>query len=174
MADTAPGEAAELSSVEPDPHTTADSKNRRLVGSAYTPVAVNGRHAVKVENCWGQRFTVSAHNLRGRAFSLDRDIAAHNGLQPEDSLTVPALHADTVVGEASLIWRLPNPQGTVDVGRLSTALRQMAVFPGDQIVIVATSESCKILKLQQVPKTQPDQSQQPLNVNVQRSQLGRK
>ena len=112
-----------------------------------TRSVVNRPYAIKVENSWGQRFTVSDNNLRGYSFGLDRDIAASNGLQPGDSLRVPVLHANTVAGEASLIWRPTNLQRTVDIGRLSTVIGRLGLTSGDKVVIVATPESCRILRV---------------------------
>ncbi len=72
--------------LEAGPYIISGDEVRRLANRGYTPSSVSGRrHAIRIGENWGQRFTVSDTNLRGYSFGLDRDIAAHNGLQPEDS-----------------------------------------------------------------------------------------
>ena len=157
--------------LENGPYVISGDEVRHLINRGYTPSSVDSLpHAVRVDDNWGQRFTVSDSNLRGYSFNLDRDIAAHNGLHPEDSLTVPAMHADTVVGEASLIWRLNNLSGTVDVGRLSTVLNALGLTPGASIVIVATREACSILRADELPK----KPKEPLSADAKRAILGRR
>ena len=133
--------------LEGGPYIISGDEVRLLPNRGYTPTSVSDRqHAVQIRGAWGQRFTVTDKNLRGYSFDLDRDIAAHNGLQPEASLVVPATHSGTVVGEASLIWRRTFLRGTVDVGRLSRVLKRLEIGEGDEIVIVATPESCAVLR----------------------------
>ena len=157
--------------LESGPFIISRDEVRHLVGRGYTPSSVVGRqHAVRIGDDWGQRFTVSEHNLKGYSFGLDRDIAAHNGLQPDDSLRVPAIHGDDVVGEASLIWRLTNLQGTVDVGRLSSVLSELDVNAGDELLIVPTRESCTVLR----PNELAEEPQSILSDEVKRVLLGRK
>jgi len=128
--------------LESGPYIISGDEVRRLSNRGYTPSKVSGRrHSIRIGDKWGQRFTVSDAHLRGYSFGLDRDIAAHNGLQPEDSLVVPVIHSGTVVGEASLIWRLTNIVGTVDVGRLSSSLKDLGLGEGDEIIIIVTPES---------------------------------
>ena len=156
--------------LEAGPYIISGDEVRRLSNRGYTPSSVSGRrHAIRIGENWGQRFTVSDANLRGYSFGLDRDIAAHNGLQPEDSLLVPATHSGTVVGEASLIWRLTNIGGTVDVGRLSSVLKGLGLGKGDEIVIVPTPESCAVLRESETPQRR----RSPVNDDVRRSLLGR-
>ena len=157
--------------LESGPYVILGDEVRHLTDRGYTPNSVAGRqHAVKVGDIWGQRVTVAEHNLKGYSFGLDRDIAAHNGLQPEDSLLVPAIHGGVVVGEASLIWRLTNLQGTVDVGRLSSVLNELDIKAGDDILIVPTREACTVLRSDEL-------AQEPrpiLSDDVKRVLLGRK
>ena len=156
--------------LEAGPYTISGDEVRHLANRGYTPSNVSGRrHAIRIGDKWGQRFTVSDANMRGYSFDLDRDIAAHNGLQPDDSLVVPAIHADTVVGEASLIWRLTYLRGTVDVGRLSSVLKGLGVDAGDEIVIVATPESCAVL----LDSETPQQRRSTVSDDIRRSLLGR-
>lgn len=164
-------EGSVRSYLEAGPYVIAGDEVRRLSNRGYTPSSVSGRrHATRIGDRWGQRFTVSEANLRGYSFGLDRDIAAHNGLQPDDSLVVPATHAGTVVGEASLIWRLTNIGGTVDIGRLSSVLRQLGLDEGDEIVIAATPESCAVLRGSEMPQ----QQRSAVSDDIRRSLLGRK
>ena len=157
--------------LESGPYIISGDEARHLVDRGYTPSSVVGRqHAVRVGDDWGQRFTVSEHNLKGYSFGLDRDIAAHNGLQPDDSLRVPAIHGNDVVGEASLIWRLTNLQGTVDVGRLSSVLSELDVKAGDEILIVPARESCTVLR----PNELAEEPQSILSDDVKRVLLGRR
>ena len=159
--------------LETGPYIISGDEVRRLTDLSYTPSSVSGlQHAARVGDNWGQRFTVSDDNLRGYSFGLDRDIAAHNGLQPEDSLLVPATHGGTAVGEASLIWRLTNISGTVDIGRLSSVLKRLQIDEGDEIVIVATPESCAVLRANETPQQQPHQS--AVSDDIRHSLLGRK
>lgn len=156
--------------LEAGPYIISGDEVRRLANRGYTPSSVSGRrHAIRIGEDWGQRFTVSEANLRGYSFALDRDIAAHNGLQPEDSLLVPATHSGTVVGEASLIWRMTNIGGTVDVGRLSTVLSGLGLGEGDEVVIVATPESCAVLRESETPQKR----RSVVSNDVRRSLLGR-
>ena len=157
--------------LESGPYVILGDKVRHLTDRGYTPNSVAGRqHAAKVGDIWGQCFTVAEQNLKGYSFDLDRDIAAHNGLQPEDSLLVPAIHGGVVVGEASLIWRLTNLQGTVDVGRLSSVLNDLGIKAGDDILIVPTRESCTVLQPSELPKA----PQATVSEAVMHSLLGRK
>ena len=156
--------------LEGGPYVVSGDEVRQLESLDYTPNSVDDRpYAIKVGDDWGQSFTVTEHNLKGYSFNLDRDIAAHNGLQPQDSLKVPAMHAGTRVGEASLIWRLTNLNGTVDVGRLSSVLDKLGFDDGDDIVIVATPSVCTVLR----PSELPRQQQTTLSEDVLRSLLGR-
>ena len=157
--------------LEAGPYIISGDEVRHLANRGYTPSSVAGRqHAIQIGDKWGQRFIVSDANLKGYSFNLDRDIAAHNGLQPDDSLVVPATHASTVVGEASLIWRLTNISGTVDVGRLSSVLSGLGIGEGDEIVIMATPESCAVLRAEE---TRPQQ-RSDVSDDIRRSLLGRK
>ena len=163
-------EGSVRSFLEVGPYIISGDEVRRLANRGYTPSNVSGRqHAIEIGNNWGQRFTVSDDNLKGYSFGLDRDIAAHNGLQPDDSLVVPATHAGSVVGEASLIWRLTNISGTVDVGRLSSVLKELGIAEGDEIVIVATPQSCTVLRAEETPQ----QQRSAVSDDIRRSLLGR-
>ena len=156
--------------LEAGPYVVSGDEVRLLQSLDYTPSSVEDRpHAVKVGDNWGQRFTVTEHNIRGYSFNLDRDIAAHNGLQPQDSLRVPAMHSGVRVGEASLIWRLTNLTGTVDVGRLGPVIRDLGVGGGDDIVIVATPQACTVLR----PGELPRRRQRTLSEDLVHSLLGR-
>ena len=171
VADFGVSEASVRMYLEYGPYVILGDEVRHLADRGYTPNSVAGRqHAVKVGHIWGQRVTVAEHHLKGYSFGLDRDIAAHNGLQPEDSLRVPALYDSAVVGEASLIWRLTNLQGTVDVGRLSSVLRQLNIRAGDDIVIVPTRQSCTVLR----PDELAQEPQSILSDDLKRLLLGRK
>ena len=139
--------------LESGPYVISGDEVRHLISRGYTPTNVESSpHAVRVGDNWGQRFIVGEHNLKGYSFNLDRDIAAHNGLQPEESLKVPAIHAGSRVGEVSLIWRLTNLNGTVDVGRLSRVLDKLGISDGDSIIIVATPKACTVLRSSELPK----------------------
>ena len=163
-------EGSVRSFLETGPYIISGDEVRHLADRSYTPSSVSGRqHAIPVGDNWGQTFTVSDANLRGYSFSLDRDIAAHNGLQPDDSLVVPATHAGSVEGEASLIWRMTNISGTVDVGRLSSVLKRLGIGVGDEIVIVATPESCAVLRDSETPQ----QQRSAITDDIRRSLLGR-
>ncbi len=156
--------------LEAGPYVISGDEVRQLEILDYTPNSVDYRpYAIKVGDDWGQSFTVTEDNLKGYSFNLDRDIAAHNGLQPQDSLRVPAMHAGDCVGEASLIWRLTNLNGTVDVGRLSSVLHELGFDDGDDIIIVATPSGCTVLR----PGELPQQQQATLSEDLQRSLLGR-
>ena len=156
--------------LEVGPYLISGDEVRRLANRGYTPSSVSGRqHAIPIREKWGQRFTVSDTNLKGYSFGLDRDIAAHNGLQPDDSLVVPATHSGSIVGEASLIWRLTNISGTVDVGRLSSVLKELGIDAGEEIVIVATPESCAVLRDSETPQ----QGRSAISADIRRSLLGR-
>ncbi len=156
--------------LEAGPYIISGDEVRHLANRGYTPSSVSGRrHAIRIGDKWGQRFTVSDANMRGYSFDLDRDIAAHNGLQPEDSLVVPAKFADTIVGEASLIWRLTYLRGTVDVGRLSSVLRGLGIGAGDEIIIVASPESCTVLRDSETPQHR----RSAVSDDIRRSLLGR-
>lgn len=156
--------------LESGPYVVSGDEVRHLGELSYTPNIVDDRpHAIKVHDDWGQNFTVTEHHLRGYSFDLDRDIAAHNGLQPQDSLRVPAMYADVCMGEASLIWRLTNLNRTVDVGRLSSVLHELDFSDGDSIVIVATPSVCTVLRPDELPK----QQQATLSDDLVRSLLGR-
>jgi hypothetical protein len=157
--------------LESGPYVLSGDEVRHLEDRAYTPASVLGRrHAVRVGESWGQRFTVAGTNLNGYSFGLDRDIAAHNGIQPDDSLVVPAIHNDHKVGEASIIWRLTNLNGTVDVGRLSSVLKAMGVEEGDEVVVVPTPQACTVFRPDELPTAPPRSS---LSGDVKRSILGR-
>ena len=159
------------SETKPAKSLISGDEVRHLANRGYTPCDVSGRqHAVPIGNNWGQRFTVSDDNLKGYSFGLDRDIAAHNGLQPDDSLVVPATHAGSVVGEASLIWRLTNINGTVDIGQLSSVLKELGIGKGNKIVIVATPQSCAVLRAEEIPR----QQRTAVSDEIRRSLLGRK
>lgn len=156
--------------LEGGPYVVSGDEVRYLESLDYTPNSVDDRpYAIKVGEDWGQSFTVTEHNLRGYSFNLDRDIAAHNGLQPQDSLKVPAMHAGACVGEASLIWRLTNLNGTVDVGRLSAVLHELGFVDGDDLVIVATPSACTVLRPGDLPRRQ----QATLGEDLLHSLLGR-
>ena len=157
--------------LESGPYIILGDEVRHMLDRGYTPSSVRGRqHAIMVGDDWGQRFTVSEHHLRGYSFGLDRDIAGHNGLQPDDSLRVPVIHGGAVVGTASLIWRLTNLQGTVDVGRLSSVLSELDINAGDEVLIVPTRESCTVLR----PNELAEDPQSILSDDVKRVLLGRK
>ena len=156
--------------LESGPYVVSGDEVRHLGNLDYTPNSVEDRsHAVKVQDNWGQSFTVTEQNLKGYSFNLDRDIAAHNGLKPRDSLRVPAMHAGVCMGEASLIWRLTNLNGTVDVGRLSSVLDELGLSDGDSMVIVATPSACTLLRPDELPR----QQQATLSDDLVRSLLGR-
>jgi hypothetical protein len=158
--------------LESGPYVLSGDEVRHLEDRAYTPASVLGRrHAVRVGEAWGQRFSVAEANLNGYSFGLDRDIAAHNGIQPDDSLVVTAVNDDRNLGEASIIWRLTNLNGTVDVGRLSSVLKAMGVGEGDEIVLVPTRQACTIYRPDELP-TAPSRSS--LSSDVKRSILGRR
>lgn len=158
--------------LESGPYVLAGDEVRHLEDRGYNPANVLGRrHAVRVGESWGQRFTVEEANLSGYSFGLDRDIAAHNGIQPDDSLIVPALNSEVVVGEASIIWRLTNLNGTVDVGRLSSALKHMGVEAGAELVLVPTPSSCTIFRPNELPSVQP---RSKISSEVKQSILGRR
>lgn len=158
--------------LESGPYVLSGDEVRHLEDRAYTPASVLGRrHAVRVGESWGQRFSVAEANLNGYSFGLDRDIAAHNGIQPDDSLVVPAINNEHHIGEASIIWRLTNLNGTVDVGRLSSVLKAMGVDEGDEIVVVPTPQSCTIFRPDELPTAPPRSS---LSSDVKRSILGRR
>ncbi len=141
--------------LEAGPYVIYGDEVRHLSNYGYTPSSVLGRqHAIKVRENWGQRFTVSDNNLKGYSFNLDRDIAAHNGLQPKDSLLVPAIHQGRVLGKASLIWRLANLSKKVDIGRLRSVLKRLGISSGDEIIIVATPTSCTLLRVDEIPQNQ--------------------
>lgn len=133
--------------LDSGPYVILGDEVRHLNDRSYTPRNVSGlRYSVRIGDKWGQRFVVSEANMKGHSFNLDRDIAAHNGLKPDDSLLVPVYCANSVVGEASLIWRLSNLNGTVDVGRLSSVLVRLEINTGDKITIVVTPESTSIIR----------------------------
>jgi hypothetical protein len=157
--------------LEAGPYVISGDEVRHLADRGYTPNSVADRqHAVKVGDMWGQRLTVADHNFKGYSFGLDRDVAAHNGLQPDDSLLVPAIHGGAVVGEASLIWRLTNLQGTVDAGRLSSVLDKLDISVGDEIIIVPARESCTVLRPDELAR----EARAILSDDVKRVLLGRK
>ena len=157
--------------LEAGPYLTSGDEVRHLTDLSYTPNNVYGRrHAIQIGGNWGQIFTVSEDNLNGYSFNMDRDIAAHNGLRPDDSLEVPATHADTFIGEASLIWRTTNLNRTVDVGRLSSVLKELGIGVGDEVIIVATPESCAVLRAGEIPQ----ERRSAVSDDMWRSLLGRK
>lgn len=158
--------------LESGPYVISGDEVRALEDRGYTPASVVGRrHAVRVGDLWGQRFRVANANLTGYSFGLDRDVAALNGIQPDDSLLVPAVNNGSLVGEASIIWRLTNLNGTVDVGRLSTVLKELDVDEGEEIILVPTREVCTIFKPKQLPSSGHRSS---LSSDVKRSILGRR
>ena len=164
-------EASVRMNLEFGPYVVHGDTVRHLADRGYTPRSVAGReYALEFEGSWAQRFVVEDRHLKGYSFGLDRDIAAHNGLEPDDSLRVPAIMDGVVVGEASLIWRVTNLQGTVDVGRLSRVLRDHGIGTTDEILILATRETCTLMrpdKLVREPRT-------TVNDDVKRILLGRR
>ena len=119
---------------------------RRKDTSTYIPKEVSDKpYSVRVGKRWGQIFTVSNDNMRGYSFRLNRDIAFHNGIKPNDSLVVPVEYDGRTIGQASLIWRASNLTLSVDIGRLRPVLEKIGVAEGDKIILVPTNTSCKII-----------------------------
>lgn len=93
--------------------------------------------AVKTAEGWGERFEISPDSMRGYSFNLNPHIAWANGIRPQDNLVVPIAGAD---GTASVIWRVTNVTGRIDVGHLSNYLKDRGLAPGDRIVICVTRD----------------------------------
>ncbi len=92
--------------------------------------------AVQTREGWGERHAVTEEHMRGYSFGIDPHIAWANGLRPSDSLVVrvngSSLH------EASVIWRITNLNGRVDVGRLRRWLEEHRVGPGASLLLCPT------------------------------------
>jgi hypothetical protein len=92
--------------------------------------------AIQTVEGWGERQTVTEDHMRGYSFGISPHIAWANGLRPSDSLIVnvngSSLH------EASVIWRITNLNGKIDVGRLRTWLEERQIGPGDGLLLCPT------------------------------------
>ncbi|MCQ3812305.1 MAG: hypothetical protein KTV68_17330 [Acidimicrobiia bacterium] len=92
--------------------------------------------AVQTTEGWGERQTVTQDHMRGYSFGVSPHIAWANGLRPSDSLVVrvngSSLH------EASVIWRVTNLNGKVDVGRLRMWLEERQIGPGASLLLCPT------------------------------------
>jgi hypothetical protein len=91
---------------------------------------------------WGQRHVVTEDSLKGYSFNLSPHICWANGLKPEDDLSVPVNGSHTA--EASVIWRIKNLNGTVDVGRLRPWLEQKGGNTGDPLLICPTPDGVTV------------------------------
>ena len=92
--------------------------------------------AVQTTEGWGERQTVTQDHMRGYSFGVSPHIAWANGLRPSDSLVVrvngSSLH------EASVIWRITNLNGKVDVGRLRMWLEERQIGLGASLLLCPT------------------------------------
>ncbi len=121
-------------------------KVRFAVEKDYVPSPVSHLdYAVKVGKYWGHISRVTENSLKGYSFLVDRDIAAHNGIKPDDSLIVPIKIAGEIVGEASLIWDRASVGRIIYVGRLSTVLVERKIETGTYITLIPTPRECHVI-----------------------------
>ena len=92
--------------------------------------------AVQTTEGWGERHTVTEEHMRGYSFGINPHIAWANGVRPSDSLVVRVNGSSR--HEASVIWRITNLNGRVDVGRLRTWLEGKEVGPGASLLLCPT------------------------------------
>ena len=134
--------------LQAGPYEVTGDKAKRVPIPEHIQRDVSNREcAVPIGKHWGQRVTVTEAHMRGYSFALDRDIAALNGVRPQDSLRVPVTGLPSANGtaEASVIWRVVSISRAVEVGRLRKVLVENGIKEGDEIVIVPTPESCTVL-----------------------------
>jgi len=91
---------------------------------------------VQTTEGWGERHTVTDEHMRGYSFGINPHIAWANGVRPSDSLVVRVNGSSR--HEASVIWRVTNLSGKVDVGRLRTWLEEQKVCPGISLLLCPT------------------------------------
>lgn len=91
---------------------------------------------VQTTEGWGERHTVTEEHMRGYSFGINPHIAWANGVRPSDSLVVRVNGSSR--HEASVIWRITNLNGKVDVGRLRTWLEEQEVGPGARLLLCPT------------------------------------
>ncbi|MDE0067941.1 MAG: hypothetical protein OXN44_13850 [Acidimicrobiaceae bacterium] len=99
-----------------------------------SPSTVKG--AVQITQGWGERHTVTEDHMRGYSFGINPHIAWANGVRPQDSLVVRVNGSSK--HEASVIWRITNLNGKVDIGRLRTWLEDQAIGPGASLLLCPT------------------------------------
>ncbi|MCY4134520.1 MAG: hypothetical protein OXG30_06355 [bacterium] len=93
-------------------------------------------NVVQTTEGWGERHTVTEEHMRGYSFGINPHIAWANGVRPSDSLVVRVNGSSR--HEASVIWRITNLNGRVDVGCLRTWLEEQAVGPGASLLLCPT------------------------------------
>jgi hypothetical protein len=129
--------------VETDAYLNVDGMVRRNPTN-YKPRPISQRNDVvwNGESC-GQRLQLEDRHFNGYSLLVSFDVAYRNGIRPLDSLLVPFEGSEGV--EASIIWRPINTARTVDVGRLSGALKHAGFVPGDSVVIYATPDAVSVV-----------------------------
>ena len=108
--------------------------------SPKPPSTISG--SVRTSKGWGQRHVVTEDSLKGYSFSLSPHICWANGLKPKDDLIVPVNDSQSM--EASLIWRITNLSGTVDVGRLRQWLEGEGGKLGSPVLICPTPDGVTV------------------------------
>lgn len=91
---------------------------------------------VQTTEGWGERHTVTEEHMRGYSFGINPHIAWANGVRPSDSLVVCVNGSSR--HEASVIWRITNLNGKVDVGRLRIWLEEQEIGPGASLLLCPT------------------------------------
>ncbi|WP_419850430.1 hypothetical protein [Candidatus Poriferisocius sp.] len=91
---------------------------------------------IQTREGWGERHTVTEDHMRGYSFGINPHVAWANGLRPSDSLVVSV--NDSSLHEASVIWRITNLNGKVDVGRLRPWLEERQIGPGVCLLLCPT------------------------------------
>lgn len=98
---------------------------------------------------WGQRVSLEDRHFNGYSLKVGFDLAFANGVRPEDSLLVPVLGYEPC--EASVIWRTHDVTRGVDVGRISDLLSEAGFEPGDQLIVVASNHSVRLVEETDIP-----------------------
>ena len=98
--------------------------------------------AVQINGRWGHKVRIFDRHLKGYSLGVHFDIAFANGLRPGDDLVVPIENHEE---EVSLIWRPQSINRLVDVGRVGNFLTEQNYEDGDDVIIIPSGESVKIV-----------------------------
>jgi hypothetical protein len=104
---------------------------------------------------WAALIPVEEHFLEGYSAAIPAPVAWEGGLKPGDSLLVPVKGTQHIV---SLIWRVNNLLQTIDLGRISSVLRDLGVKQGDEVVVVPSTKDVRIFRIEDAPVLVPERT----------------